>query len=367
MAAILCSKSFIFLAEGDPAAMRYKLNDWEIASRLSYFLWSTMPDDELLSLAEAGKLHDKSELARQVARMLADPRSERFADSFATQWLRLRKLGMFQPDKKLYPDYDKSLETSMASETKAFFGQVLRRGLTLREFLYSDWSMLNARLARYYGLPDAGLPLDELQQVALPPDCHRGGLLTQAAILSLTSDGTRHRPVHRGVWVSEAIFGKSPPPPPPNVDPIAPNPVTAPKATLRMKLDAHIHDERCASCHTKIDALGLAFENYDAIGRWRTVEQTEGVGPDPTVDPTGKLPDGRTYSTPEEFKKLLLADIDAFNAAFVEKLATYGVRRTLSFDDRADLNSIAAESKAKDYCLRDLIAAFVCSDLFQKR
>jgi mono/diheme cytochrome c family protein len=367
MAAILCSKSFIFLSEGDSTAMRYKLNDWEIASRLSYFLWSTMPDDELLSLAEAGKLHDKSELARQVARMLADPRSERFADSFATQWLRLRKLGMFQPDKKLYPDYDKGLEKSMALETKGFFGEVLRRGLTLREFLYSDWSMLNARLAQFYGLPDAGLPLDELQRVDLPADSHRGGLLTQAAILSLTSDGTRHRPVHRGVWVSEAIFGKSPPPPPPNVDPIPTNPVTAAKATLRMKLEAHIHDDRCAACHSKIDPLGLAFENYDAIGRWRTVEQTEGVGADPTVDPTGKLPDGRSYSTPEEFKKLLLADMDAFNSTFVEKLATYGVRRTMSFDDREDLKSIAAQSKAKDYCLRDLIVAFVCSDLFQKR
>jgi hypothetical protein len=367
MAAILCSKSFIFLAEGDSTAMRYKLNDWEIASRLSYFLWSTMPDDELLSLAEAGKLHDKSELGRQVARMLADPRSERFADSFATQWLRLRKLGMFQPDKKLYPDYDKSLEKSMALETKAFFGEVLRRGLTLREFLHSDWSMLNARLARFYALPDAGLPLDDVQRVALPADGHRGGLLTQAAILSLTSDGTRHRPVHRGVWVSEAIFGKTPPPPPPNVDPIAPNPVTAPKATLRMKLEAHIHDERCAACHSKIDPLGLAFENYDAIGRWRTVEPTEGVGADPTVNPAGKLPDGRVYSTPEEFKKLLLADLDAFNATFVEKLATYGVRRTLSFDDREDLKAIAEASKAHDYRLNDLIAAFVCSDLFQKR
>lgn len=367
MAAILCSKSFIFLAEGDPSAMRYRLNDWEIASRLSYLLWSTMPDEELFAIAEAGKLHEKGELGHQVQRMLADPRSQRFADSFATQWLRLRKVGMFPPDKKLYPDYDKNLEHSMIAEPKAFFGEVLRGGLTLREFLDSNWSMLNARLAQYYGLSDDGLPHDDFIRVALSPDSHRGGLLTQAAILSLTSDGIRHRPVHRGVWVSDAIFGRTPPPPPANVDPIPTNPVTAPKATLRMKLEAHIHDERCASCHAKIDPLGLAFENFDAIGRWRTVEKADGVGADPTVDPSGKMPDGRTYQTPEEFKKILLADLDAFNATFVEKLATYGLRRTMTIDDRTDLKAIADASKTNDYRLRDLIVAFVCSDLFQKR
>jgi mono/diheme cytochrome c family protein len=367
MAAILCSKSFVFMAEGDPNKLRHTLNDWEIASRLSYLLWSTMPDDPLFDLAEAGKLHDKAELGRQVARMLADPRSDRFVDSFATQWLRLRKVGMFPPDKKLYPDYDKQLEQSMIGETKAFVGQVLRGGLTLREFLTSDWSMMNARLAEFYGLPDEGLPRDDFERVSLPAGSHRGGLLTQAAILSLTSDGTRERPVHRGVWVSEAIFGKTPPPPPANVDPIAPNPVTAPKATIRMKIEAHIHDARCAACHAKIDPLGLAFENFDAIGRWRDIEKADGVGPDPVVNASGQLPDGRKYKTPDEFKQLLVADLDAFNATFIEKLATYGMRRTMSFDDRDDLKKIAAASKEKNYCLHDLVAAFVCSDLFQKR
>lgn len=367
MLAILCSKSFLFIAEGDENSNRLTLNDWEIATRLSYLLWSTMPDDELFTLAEQGKLRDKSELARQVTRMLQDARSTRFTESFATQWLRLRKVGMFPPDKKLYPDYDKHLEASMIAETKAFFGEVLKRGLTLREFLHSDWSMMNARLAEFYGLPSTDLPSDEFQRVALPADSHRGGLLTQAAILSLTSDGTRHRPVHRGVWVSEAIFGKSPPPPPANVDPIEPNPIDAPKATLRMKLEAHIHDARCASCHRKIDPLGLAFENFDAIGRWRTEEIVEGTGANPPVNPVGKLPDGRAYQTPEEFKQLLLSDLDAFNHTFIEKLATYGLRRTLSFDDRDELAEIAKISRAKDYRLNDLVEAFVVSDLFQKR
>ena len=367
MLAILCSKSFIFLAEGDASADRHTLNDWELASRLSYLLWSTMPDAELFALAEKGALHDKAELSRQIARMLADPRAVRFTDSFSAQWLRLRKVGMFQPDKKLYPDYDKTLEASMVGESKAFFREVLQGGHTLREFLNSDWSMMNARLAQFYGLPDAGIAPENFQRVSLPADSRRGGLLTQAAILSLTSDGTRHRPVHRGVWLSEAIFGKSPPPPPANVEPIATNPIDAPKATLRMKLEAHIHDPSCAACHAKIDPLGLAFENYDAIGRWRTEEVTDGTGANPKVNPEGKLPDGRAYKTAEEFKKLLLDDLDAFNQTFIEKLATYGLRRSMSFGDRDELKAIAAASKAKDYRLRDIVEAFVCSGLFQKR
>ena len=367
MLGILCSKSFLFIAEGDQETNRQSLNDWEIASRLSYLLWSTMPDDELFSLAEAGRLRDRSELSRQVARMLADPKSGRFSQSFARQWLQLKKVGRFPPDKMLYPDYDKHLEQSMVAETTAFFHEVLHSGLTLREFLDSDWTMLNARLAKHYGLPSPETSSDMLQRIHLPSDSRRGGLLTHASILSLTSDGTRHRPVHRGVWVSEAIFGRTPPPPPANVDPIAPNPVDSPKATLRMKLEAHIKDPNCASCHSKIDPLGLAFENYDAIGRYRTVEQTEGAGDNPPVDPRGKLPDGRTYETPEEFKKLLLSDIDAFNEAFIEKLATFGLRRSISFEDRDEITAIAEASKAKDYRLRDIIEAFVLSDLFQLR
>lgn len=367
MLAILCSKSFLFITEGDANALRAKLNDWEIASRLSYLLWNTMPDDELFKLAEQGKLRDKAELARQVARMLKDARAAQFTEAFATQWLRLRKVGMFPPDKKLFPDYDKTLEASMIGESKAFFHEVLRRNLTLREFLHSDWSMMNARLAQFYGLPDAGLPRDEFQRVALTAESRRGGLLTQAAILSLTSDGTRHRPVHRGVWLSEVILGKTPPPPPPNVDPIPTTAVDSPKATLRMKLEAHMRDPNCAACHSKIDPLGLAFENFDAIGRWRTEEVTDGKGANPKVNPAGQLPDGRSYATPEEFKKLLVADVDAFAAAFIEKLATYGLRRATDFGDRTDLQALAAASKAKDHRLRDVIETFVCSDLFQKR
>jgi hypothetical protein len=370
MLSILCSKSFLFVCEGDESEPRDTLDDWELASRLSYLLWSTMPDDELFAAAEQGRLRDRAELRRQAERMLADPRARRFSESFAAQWLYLRKVGMFQPDKTLYPDYDRSLETSMIGETVSFFHEVLERNLSLREFLDSDWTMANARLAGFYELPwggVAGAGGHEFRRVSLPQDGRRGGLLTQAAILALTSDGTRQRPVHRGAWVLEAIFGRTPPPPPLTVEPIPSSPADAPKTTVRMKLEAHTHDPRCGSCHRTIDPLGLAFENYDAIGRWRTHEAAQGTGGDPPVDASGTLADGRSFRTPAEFKQLVLADIDAFGETFVEKLATYGLRRAMSFDDREELAAIARAGRDHDYRLRDIITAFVISELFQKR
>ncbi len=366
MLSILCSKSFLFLVEGSEDEDRHQLNDWEIASRLSYFLWSTMPDSTLLDLAEKGHLNEKQVLLSQVERMLADPKAERFATSFSTQWLRLKKVGSFPPDQKLYPDYDSHLEASMVGETTAFFREVLQQKLTLREFLDSNWTMVNPRLAMHYDVSVAAT--DQFQRVALQPEHRRGGLLTQASILSLTSDGTRHRPVHRGVWLSEVIFGKTPPPPPPNVEAIEPNPIDSPKATLRMKLEAHVADPNCASCHRNIDPLGLAFDNYDAIGKWRTREVVQnGVGEDPLVDASGELPDGRKFANADEFKQLLMEDLDAFNAAFIEKLAIYGMRRSLTIDDRDEVLAIAEQSKKQDYRLHDIVTAFVTSDLFQQR
>jgi hypothetical protein len=200
------------------------------------------------------------------------------------------------------------------------------------------------------------------------PEDHRGGLLTQAAVLSLTSDGQRHRPVHRGKWVLETIFNKPPPPPPANVPPIEPTPPTAAKTTLRMKLAAHTSDANCAACHRKIDPLGLAFDNYDAIGRWRSEEKIkEGAGEDPKIDASGELPDGRKFADGAELKRLLLDDTDKFAAAFVEKLATFALRRVTTFDDRQALAALASESKAGDYRLSDLIEKLVVSDLFRQR
>jgi hypothetical protein len=273
---------------------------------------------------------------------------------------------MFPPDKKLYPTYDDYLQKSMIEETTSYFHEVLTENLTLREFLDSNWTMLNARLADHYEVPN--VTEDRFEKVVLRPEDHRGGLLTQAAVLSLTSDGMRHRPVHRGKWILESIVGKPPPPPPPNVKPIEPTPETRPKATLRMKLAAHESDPNCASCHRRIDPLGIAFDNYDAIGRWRTVEVVrDGNGDNPTVDASGELPDGRKFADAGEFKKLLLSDVDKFNAAFCEKLATFAMRRAMSVDDRKGLQELAKESKAADYHLPAIIESLVLSDLFQRR
>lgn len=366
MLGILASKNFTYLAEGSPGENRKTLNDFELASRLSYFLWSSMPDAELSATAKAGTLSDPDVLAAQLSRMLGDQKIDRFTESFPHQWLQLKKVGMFPPDEKLYPDYDRWLERSMILETTEFFREVFSKNLPIGEFLNSDWTMLNPRLAHHYEMEpptSAGF-----QRVALNPETNRGGILTHGSVLSLTSDGTRHRPVHRGIWVSEAILGRTPPPPPPNVDAIEPNPVDEPKATIRMKLAAHKADPNCASCHAKIDPLGLAFDNFDAIGRWRTEEYVaKGKGNNPPVDASGVLPDGRSFEGPTDFKQLLAADLDPFTKALTEKLATYALRRPMTFDDQEQIEAIVSQTQEDGYRLRSLIENLVLSDLFQKR
>jgi hypothetical protein len=272
---------------------------------------------------------------------------------------------MFPPNPKLYPEYSPWLERSMIQETKLYFREMFRQNLPLREFLDSDWAMLNPRLRQHYGMPATATM--GFERVALKPEDHRGGLLTQASVLMLTSDGQRHRPVHRGVWLSEAIFNRTPPSPPPNVEPLEPTPEDSPKATIRMQLEAHATHSTCASCHKKIDPLGFAFENYDAIGRWRTQEETTGKGENPAVSAAGELPDGRKFDGPEEFKTLLVEDQDRFAEAFTEQLATYALRRVMTIDDAAQIRALAAAVKADDYRLKSLIENFVLSDLFRKR
>jgi len=364
--AILCAKDFLYLVEGTPEKTTTRLTDYELASRLSYFLWSDMPDERLLALARSGSLHEPGTLRAEARRMMKDPRIAAFADAFPHQWLQLRRVGMFAPDKTLYPDYDDYLQKSMIAETTSYFREVLTGNASLREFLDSDWTMLNQRLADHYGI--GGVKGEEMQRVALTEEEHRGGLLTQASVLSLTSDGTRHRPVHRGKWLYESILGKAIPPPPANVPAISTAAPTAPKTSLREKLAAHTTEAMCAACHRKIDPLGLAFENYDAIGRWRTEEAVrDGAGANPKVDPSGELIDGRRFADAKAFKRLLLDDSDKFAAAFTEKLATFALRRVMTFSDRADLQRLVTQSKTDDYRLATLIETFVASDLFQTR
>ncbi len=361
---VLTSRHFTYLVEGDDEP-RARLNDWELAARLSYFLWSSLPDEQLAAAARAGRLTGGG-LAAEVDRMLADKKCDRFLDDFPRQWLQLHRLGMFPPDGKLYPDYDVWLEASMREEVVGYFREVFRRNLSIDAFLTSDWTIANPRLCDFYGLPEP--EAGGFQRVSLRPDDHRGGLLTMGGILGLTSDGTRHRPVHRGVWVSEAIFGKTPPPPPANVDPIEPNPPDSPKATIRQKLAAHATNASCAACHRSIDPLGLAFDQFDAIGQWRTHERVaQGTGGNPPVDASGQLPDGRAFVDADSFKQLLVADHDRFLEALVEQLSTYALRRVLTVDDRDELAAIVEVGKAQDYRLRDLIRAVALSDLMQQR
>ena len=364
MQGVLTSRNFIYLVEGEPDA-RERLNDSELASRLSYFLWSSMPDDALFTAARNGNLNDDG-LQKEVDRMLTDSRINRFIDDFSRQWLQLHRVGMFPPDRKLYPGYDDWLETSMRAEPVEYFREMFTKNLPIEHYLDSDWTMANARLCDFYGLPEA--ETGGFQRVALKPDDHRGGLLTMGAVLGLTSDGTRHRPVHRGVWLSEAIFNRTPPPPPANVDPIEPIPPQGNKITIRQRIEAHAKNTSCAACHRNIDPLGLAFDQYDAIGQWRTREHVPtGVGEDPLVDASGVMPDGRAFTDSDQFKRLLLEDRDKVAQAFIEHLCTYALRRVLTVDDRDDINMIEEEAKKNDYRVKDIVRAVALSELMRKR
>ncbi len=366
LTAVLCAKSFLYLEEGRAPQGSNRLTDWELASRLSYFLWSSMPDERLLKLAREKKLSNSATLLAETRRMLADPKAAAFAESFPRQWLQLRKVGMFAPDKELYPEYDDNLEQSMIAETTSFFAEVLQSELSIDEFLDSDWTMLNERLAVHYEIP--GIRGDHMRRVALRPEHHRGGLLTHGSILGLTSDGARHRPVHRGAWLLESITGKPPLPPPANVPALGTPAPDQAKMSVRQQLDLHRANPSCSACHIKIDPLGHAFDNYDAIGRWRTVEKVrEGTGDDPVIDASGTLADGRAFQDSQQLRKLLRDDHDRFAAAFAEKLATYALRRGMTFVDRELLKQAIEQSKRQDYQLVSLIEELVVSPLFSKR
>ena len=366
LSSILVSRRFFNLEEGSPEVERRHVNAFELANRLSFLLWSSMPDERLTKAARDGVLDDRLGLAREYDRMVLDPKINRFLESFPRQWLQLHRVGMFQPDPQLYPDYDPWLQESMIQETVLYFGQMFRHNLPLTETVDSDWTILNARLALHYDLPQPKSP--EFQIFRWENPTKRGGLLTQASILSLTSDGTRHRPVHRGAWLSEAILGRSPTPPPPNVDPLEPVSGQQKKTTIRAQLESHATDPNCVSCHAKLDPLGLAFENYDAIGKWRETEHVVGgIGQDPLVDASGRLPNGKPFNGADEFKKLLAQDDKRLTEAFLKHLATYALRRVITIDDENELKRLTQSADNDPLQLAELIREFVLSDLFRKR
>jgi len=375
--AVLSSPKFLYLRE--PAG---PLDDYALASRLSYFLWSTTPDEALLNIANKGELHKPEVLHAQVERLLKDSKSKAFTENFTGQWLGLRDISATTPDKSLYPEYEEFLQWSSVRETHLFFNELLKENLGVRNFIDSDFAMLNGRLAKHYNIPDVyGV---DFRKVALKPEYHRGGVITHASVLKVTANGTTTSPVVRGVWMLDRIMGKPVPPPPANVPAIEPDIRGA--ITIREQLAKHRQTENCASCHTRIDPPGFALENYDVIGGWREkyriVVSDRKFAVNNRFGPLGKylaayqyglglpvdsgdtLPDGRTFKTVEEFKKLILADPEQIARSITEKLMVYSTGHTVGFNDQKVINAILADAKKSDYGLRTLVHSIVASELF---
>ena len=371
--AILVAPEFLFLQE-KPG----KLDDHALASRLSYFLWSTMPDAELLRLAAKGRLHEPTTLRAQTERMLAHPNAHAFTRNFCGQWLNLRAIDATTPDRRLYPEFDELLQPAMVGETEAFFEEVLAHNLGIATLIDSDFTMLNRRLAEHYGIP--GVTGEEFRKVALPAGSHRGGLLTQASILKVTANGTLSSPVTRGAWVLKRILGHELQPQPAGVGAIEPD--TRGSTTIREQLAKHRSSDSCAACHQYIDPPGFALESYDVIGGWREKYRTQGKGEaviDPLthrgreyrlgapVDATGDLADGRAFTDIDAFKKLLRNDEESVARNLTNNLVASATGAGVTFADRTQVEAILKQTKASHYDLRSLVHEVVQSPLFQSK
>jgi hypothetical protein len=367
--AVLCSPEFLYLKE--PAG---KLNDLQIASRISYFLTRSTPDAELL----AAKLTQPATLHTQTERLLKAATLERFVADFTDGWLNLREIEFTTPDKQLYPEYDELLLDSMLRETRSFITELIRGNLSASNIVHSDFAMLNKRLAQHYGIP--GVTGLEMQKIKLPPDSHRGGVLTHASVMKVSANGTNTSPVVRGVFVMDRILGMEPPPPPPGVPGVEPDIRGA--TTLRELLDKHRNMESCNGCHKAIDPPGFALENYDVIGGWRerfrSIDKGEQVKLTvegrkvryrlgPPVDAAGELPTGAKFANLADFQKLLLAGQDRVARCMIEKLLVFATGRPMGFSDRSEIDRIVAASKTKGHAMRDLIHAVVQSEVFRSK
>jgi mono/diheme cytochrome c family protein len=359
--AMLVSPHFLFRIEHNPEPTNpeavHRVSGVELASRLSYFLWSSMPDEELLDLAESDRLRDPAVLDGQVQRMLADERSSALAASFAGQWLETRNLDSVSPDPEKFPAWGPELRDAMKEETRLFFEEVLRKNLPLSTFLDADFTFLNGLLAKHYGIE--GVKGGEFRRVPLTTG-QRGGVLGQASVLTVTSYPTRTSPVIRGKYVLENILGAPPPNPPPDV-PALNEAAVGTTASLRKQMEQHRSNPVCASCHQRMDALGFGLENYDAIGRWRT---TDGKFP---VDSSGALPNGKSFTTPAEMRKILLADEPEFARTMTEKMLTYALGRGLESYDKRTVNGITRKLEASGYRFQGIIQEVVRSLPFQMR
>jgi hypothetical protein len=373
MKAVLCSPRFLYFRE-EPG----KLTNYAVASRLSYFLWSSLPDQELLDLASNGKLSEPATLRQQTERLLRDPKAKAFTENFVGQWLGLRKLECTLPDERLYPEFDELLQHSMPRETTLFFDEVLKNDLSVTTFVDSNFTMLNGRLARHYGID--GVVGMEFRKVKLPAGSDRGGVLGQAGILRLTANGTTTSPVVRGAWVLRNILGRPPAPPPPDVPAVEPDLKGA--TTIRQLLDKH-RVKGCAECHAKIDPLGFALEEFDVIGGRRDFYRTMGnkeprvnsevrgrrvdYHKGPVVDASGEMADGRKYAKLSEFKRILLDDREQIARCLAEKLVTYATGKGVRAADAGAIEAILAKTRDKDYGLRSIVHEVVQSAAFLEK
>jgi hypothetical protein len=360
---ILVSPSFIFRVEADPvdtaANEAYPLTDLELASRLSFFLWSSIPDDELLAAAERGELKEPSVLENQVLRMLADPKSESLVKNFATQWLYLRNIDAVTPDVNAFPDFDDNLRYALKKETELFFTSQLREDRSLVNLLDADYTYLNERLAEHYGI--SGISGNHFRRVQLD-DPNRRGILGQGSLLTVTSYATRTSPVKRGKWILENILGSPPPAPPPDVPdlPEASEQIVA--TTVRERMEEHRKNPACASCHVRMDPIGFSLENFDAIGKWRSTDP-QGLA----IDAHGLLPDGTVLKGPAGLSEVLSGKNEDFTLLTIQKLLTYAVGREIHYYDKPAIRQVAREAEPFDYSWSSVILGIVRSTPFQMR
>ncbi len=359
---ILASPDFLFRFEPDPDSLAadavYRIGDLQLASRLSFFLWSSIPDEELLNLASQGRLKEPAVLERQVRRMLADPRSKALVDNFAGQWLYLRNLKTINPDFETFPDFDDNLRQAMKRETELFIDSIMREDKSVMDLLSANYTFLNERLARHYGIP--GIYGTDFRRVTLKEDARRG-LLGQASILTVTSYPTRTSPVQRGKWILTNVLGIPPNPPPPNIPALKERSDTGKPTTLRERMEEHRTNPTCAGCHRMMDPIGFSLENFDALGQWRTTD--EGV----KIDPSGTVFNGAKVDGPASLRQMLTSRPEVFVGVLIEKMLTYGLGRGVQYYDMPAVRSVVRDAGRNDFRFSSIVLGIVKSAPFQMK